>query len=170
MDITELILVQHQQQRRLFAALDDIAPTDHAALSAVWRWLSRLLEVHAAAEEAVFYPRLLEVGRRRKPNGDTADETKDAIKDHNDIRDAVRTSREHPVGSPSWWEAVRAARTANSDHMAEEERDDLADFRRYAGLDVRHEIAARFLTFEADYPDGAANRDKSPQEYVSRHR
>ena len=47
------------------------------------RALARL-EVHAAAEEILFYPRLL------KDDPDAADDTKDAIRDHNDIRDGIR--------------------------------------------------------------------------------
>jgi hypothetical protein len=49
------------------------------------------------------------------------------------IRDAGR----HRVGSEQWWHSVRGAREANSDHMAEEEREALADFRRHASLQDR---------------------------------
>jgi hypothetical protein len=45
--------------------------------------LAILLEAHADAEEKLFSPRLLDVGKE----GD--EETDDAISDHNDIRDAV---------------------------------------------------------------------------------
>src|SRR5919199_493091 len=61
-DITEIILSQHHDQRRAFAQLDEIDPADTAALSAVWNRLQVLLEVHAEAEERFFYPVLLRVG------------------------------------------------------------------------------------------------------------
>jgi hypothetical protein len=59
-------------------------------------------------------------------------ETKDAIRDHDDIRDGLRHAAQHPVGSQEWWQAVPGTRVANSDHMAEEEREALPDFRRHA--------------------------------------
>jgi hypothetical protein len=63
MDITQLILDDHHEQRRLFAMLEEIDRGDTATLSAVWRRLSAFLEVHAAAEEALFYPELLQIGK-----------------------------------------------------------------------------------------------------------
>jgi hypothetical protein len=80
----------------------------------------------AVAEETVFYPQLLRRGN------EAGDETLDAISDHNDIRDGVHEAARYPIGSPQWWDGVRRARMANSDHMAEEEEQALADFRRNA--------------------------------------
>ena len=62
MDITQLILDDHHEQRRLFAILEQVGRTDTAALSAVWARLGTFLDLHAAAEEAIFYPALLQVG------------------------------------------------------------------------------------------------------------
>ena len=62
MDITQLILDDHHEQRRLFAILEQVGRTDSAALSVVWARLGAFLELHAAAEEAIFYPALLQVG------------------------------------------------------------------------------------------------------------
>jgi hypothetical protein len=161
-DITEIILSQHHDQRRAFAQLDEIDPSDTAALAAVWNRLQVLLEVHAEAEERFFYPVLLEVGKGAEADDGPDDEVEDAIKDHNEIRDAVRATGDHEVGSESWWEAVRAARKANDDHMGEEERDDLPDFRRTADLQTRHDIAVRFLQFEGEHATGITPVDKDP--------
>jgi hemerythrin superfamily protein len=98
LDVTALILTDHETLRRQFAALDD-ARTDEA-LSAVWKGLARMLDVHAACEEEVFYPSLLKHGE------DAEDETDDAIDDHNKIRDGVREAGKHPIGTPEWWDAV----------------------------------------------------------------
>jgi hypothetical protein len=46
----------------------------------------------------------------------------------------------HPVDSDAWWHAVAQARQANDDHMAEEERQALVDFRRHADLATRHRM------------------------------
>ncbi len=53
-DITQLILDDHHEQRRLFAMLQDIGREDADALAAVWTRLGALLDVHAAAEERLF--------------------------------------------------------------------------------------------------------------------
>ncbi len=166
MDITELILFQHHEQRRMFALLDDIDPGDSDTLAAVWTRLAILLEVHAQAEEKYFYPRLLKIGTGAGGEASADSETRDAIKDHNQIRDGISEAAKHAVGSDKWWQAVLDARAANSDHMAEEEREDLVDFRRHAGWQLRHDIAVAFAAFEATHPTGVQARDKDPQRYV----
>lgn len=165
MDITELILSDHHEQRRMFALLDELGG-DPARLAPVWDRLAVLLEVHAEAEERLFYPRLLRVGEGAGGEDSPRGETKDAIRDHNDIREEIRRAREHPVGSPGWWERVTAARIANSDHMAEEEREALADFRRHASLQTRHELAVEFAVFEAAHAGGIAGSGRDPERYV----
>jgi len=55
------------------------------------------------------------------------------------------------------------ARIANSDHMAEEEREDLADFRQHADLQTRHDIAADFVAYEAQHAGGVRTQNKDPQ-------
>lgn len=163
-DVTDLILDDHTEMRRQFADLDDAATDEQ--LRSVWASLSALLELHAATEEAVFYPELLHRGL------DAAEETDDAIRDHNAIRDAVAAAGRADLGSDAWWEAVRKARAENDEHMAEEEREALPDFRRTASDEVRHELATRFLAFKAAHPggQGADTSDKDPKEYVEKNR
>jgi hypothetical protein len=160
-DITQLILDDHETFRRGFAALDDTDEPDQ--LREIWEPLATLLEVHAAAEEVIFYPQLL----RRAD--DAEDEAIDAIGDHNDIRDGVREADRHPIGSPQWWDGVRQARLANSSHMAEEEDDALPDFRRNVPVSVRVDLGHQFLKFKTDHSDARDldTSDKDPQGYVS---
>jgi hypothetical protein len=165
MDITQLILDDHQEQRRLFAILEQIDPANTAALGAVWERLAAFLEVHAEAEEQLFYPELLRVGEG-VGSVDPQDETKDAIGDHNDIRNAVAAVADHQVGSQGWYAAVAKANEANSDHMAEEEREGLTDFRRNATLQLRHDLAVMFAQFEATHFAGVKAVDKDPERYV----
>jgi len=160
-DITELILDDHHRQRQAFARLDDIDSGDTERLALVWEQLASFLEVHAAAEEAVFYPELL---KRADPDGE---ETKDAIGDHNDIRDAIAEAAGEQVGSSAWWDAVGKARSANTDHMGEEEDEGLPDFRRHASLELRDELGLRFEA--AKNPKVAETLDqddKDPDTYV----
>ena len=166
MDITQLILDDHHEQRRLFAILEEVERSNTEALAAIWARLSAFLEVHAEAEERHFYPTLLKIGTGAggKPNADA--ETKDAIKDHNEIRDAVAQVAQHRVGSDGWYAAVAAANKANSEHMGEEEREGLADFRDNAEVQLRHDLAVVFATFEARHFSGVRPVDKDPQAYV----
>ena len=167
MDITQLILDDHHEQRRLFAILEQIDRADTQALSAVWGRLAAFLEVHAAAEEAIFYPELLRAGIAARRRAGVEDETLDAIGDHNEIRDAVTEAARHPAGSDGWYTAVAAANQANGDHMAEEEREGLTDFRRLASLRERHDLAVAFAAYEARNVTGVQPVDKDPAAYVS---
>src|SRR4051794_41409715 len=83
-DICDLILDDHEIFRRRFAELDDERRSDVAVVCALWAPLAEHLERHANAEEDLFYPALLRRG------ADAEEETDDAIRDHNKIRDAVR--------------------------------------------------------------------------------
>ena len=167
MDITQLILDDHQEQRRLFAMLEQVGRSDTEALAAVWGRLAAFLEVHAAAEEAIFYPALLRAGIAARRKAGVEDETLDAIHDHNEIRDAVAEVARHAVGSDDWYAAVAGANVANGDHMAEEEREGLTDFRRLAGLQERHDLGVAFAAFEARNVTGVQPADRDPGAYVS---
>ena len=169
MDITQLILDDHHEQRRLFAMLEQIGSDQKNELAAVWKRLAAFLEVHAAAEEQLFYPALLHLGTGIDVDHPPSEETEDAIKDHNDIRDAVEAVTGHEVGSDGWFEAVQAANKANGDHMAEEEREGLTDFRRNASLETRHQLGVAFAAFEVSHVDGVEPIDKDPDEYISAH-
>ena len=166
MDITQLILDDHHEQRRLFAILEQIDRAETGTLSAVWARLSAFLELHAAAEEEIFYPALLQAGLSTGRADSAEEETLDAIGDHNDIRDAIAAAAGPVVGTDEWYAAVAAVNLANGDHMAEEEREGLTDFRRLAGLAQRHDLAVAFAAFEARHFAGVPVVDKDPARYV----
>ncbi len=171
MDITEVILHQHGEQRRMFAVLEEYPRDDADGLAALWSRLEILLETHAEAEEKYFYPELLRLGKGAADADSVDEEVSDAIKDHNEIRDAIRKVRRCKAGSDKWWEAVTDANVANSDHMAEEERQDLTDFRLHADRDLRHEIAVTFLRYESvKAATGVPPVDKDPQAWVRSHK
>ncbi|MEO5867127.1 MAG: hemerythrin domain-containing protein [Sphingomonas sp.] len=169
MDITQIILDEHAQQRALFAQIDSIDPSETDALSALWTRLKNLLDAHAEAEERFFYPRLMKIGTGGNDADSAAEETKDAIEDHNDIRDTGEAVGKHKVGSKAWFDAVGACNKANGDHMAEEERQGLTDFRKHARLDERHDLAVKFAAFEANHLNGVKPVDKDPKAYVKKH-
>jgi Hemerythrin HHE cation binding domain len=164
-DVTSLIMDDHEWFRRQFARLDDASGTDE--LRDVWEPLAARLDTHAEAEEMIFYPYLLKRG------GDEADdETDDAVRDHNKIRDAVADAGRHEVGSAAWIAAVGRARNENSEHLAEEEDEALPDFRRHTGFELRAKLAADWLRFYAEHPHGRGidPSDRDPEQYIHDHR
>lgn len=165
MDITQEILDDHAEQRKLFATLEQIGPGEVEALAAVWGRLSALLDAHAEAEEQLFYPELLKLGRL---GGDdqAREETEDAVHDHNEIRDAVAAVKNEQPGSSAWFGAVAKANEVNGDHMAEEEREGLTKFREHVSLDERHALAVKFVAFEARHVTGVTPVDKDPESYI----
>jgi hypothetical protein len=165
-DITALILADHEWFREQFAKLDDLqarTTVNRAALEGVWRPLADKLDVHAYIEEKIFYPQLLVRGA-----DDPEGETLDAIGDHNDIRDGVRDANAAVVGTDQWWAAVGRTRVANDDHMGEEEREGLSDFRRHAPIGLREALGQQYSEFMAAHPTtrGLKIADRDPQAYV----
>jgi hypothetical protein len=167
-DITDLIMTDHQRQRLLFLLLDTAEPSDTRALAAIWRTLAVSLEVHARIEEDLFYPRLL-----TEVKGEEED-TEDAIADHNGIREGIRAAQAAAVGSPQWWDGVNHARHENDEHLGEEEGGPLPAFRRSVPADEREQLAVRFATLEAEltaqeyaHPGSVPLDDRDPEEFVS---
>src|ERR1700733_640810 len=138
-DITKLILADHDWFRQRFAKL------------------------HAYIEEKIFYPQLLQRGV-----DDPEGETLDAIGDHNDIRDGVRAANAATIGTDQWWAAVGQTRKANDDHMSEEEREGLSDFRRHAPIGLRESLGRQYSEFMAQHrtTKGIQLIDRDPQRYV----
>ncbi|MDN5724513.1 MAG: hemerythrin domain-containing protein [Propionibacteriales bacterium] len=168
MDITDEIQRQHDEQRHAFAVLEQWPREDTDGLAALWRRLAIFLENHAEAEELYFYPEVLALGTGAADAPDAEEETEDALSDHNNIRKAIRKVDRARTGSSAWWTAVTDCNLHNSNHMAEEERQDLADFRQQASLQLRHEIAVAFLRHEAVHgAKGVKPVDLDPEEYLS---
>lgn len=163
-DVVRLILNDHETFRRRFAELDGLRDDPDAA-GVAWAGLAALLEMHASAEEEHFYPALLQ-----RVDG-SEDETRDAVGDHDEIRDAIRKAAGAEVGSDEWWSGVRAAREANDEHLAEEERDDLPDFLQNIGWELREELGAKFQSFKDAHADGKglSGEDKDVDTYIAEH-
>jgi Hemerythrin HHE cation binding domain len=165
-DITKLILDDHNWFREQFARLDYLQSRPSAgsdALEKVWHPLADKLDVHAYIEEMIFYPQLLQRGE-----DDPEGETLDAIGDHNDIRDGVREANATETGTEEWWAAVGRTREANDEHMGEEEREGLSDFRRHAPVGLRDALGRQYSQFMAEHPTtrGLPIVDRDPQTYV----
>lgn len=164
-EITALIMEDHHTFRVGFARLDDADGEEQ--LRALWEPLALHLDIHADAEEEILYPHLL----TDSGGEDAEEETDDAIRDHNKIRDGIVEASKHPIGSEGWWAGVWAARTENSEHLAEEEDEVLPDFRKHASMELRIELGARWLRFFAEHPQGKGLdfSNKDPKKYIAEH-
>ena len=159
--ITDLIRMDHDWFRGKFAALEQ-ARGDETTVPALWKELSDRLEVHAVAEETLFYPRLL------KDDKDSVGDTEDAIRDHNEIRDAIKDAEGHAIGEEAWWKAVEDANKANTEHMQEEEEGPLREFDEVASEGEQAAMATAFAAFERDHAGrrGVSTKDKDPERYI----
>jgi hypothetical protein len=162
-DITVLIRTEHDAFRRAFIEIEQVE--DKEELTRRWRELSDQLEVHAAAEEEVFYPELLHEVE------DSEGETEHAVKDHNEIRETTRKVDEHEVGTHAWWAAFREAREATVDHVGEEETDVLPPFQEEVSEERRGELGMRWMKFLEDHASakGLSGGEKDPEAYVEEH-
>jgi hypothetical protein len=164
-DVCDLILDDHELFRRRFAELDDERWSEASVVLALWVPLAEHLERHASAEETVFYPAVVE----QADNGEH--DAHHAIRDHNKIRDALRQIADAEPASDAWWDAVGRANDENSDHMAEEERGPLSEFRRCGDPAERKELGARFVAFNTEHAGGRDldTSDVDPDRYVAEH-
>jgi Hemerythrin HHE cation binding domain len=104
--------------------------------------LAGLLGAHTRAEEEICYPMSgcsrLDAGRRR-----------DAIDDHEDIREAIGEASLQRVGSALWWRAVRAVLAVSAGHLDREERDVLPCCLAGPTVSQRRELGQQWLRFIA---------------------
>ena len=162
-DITTLILSEHEGFRRTFAEIEQL--TDEEELGRRWRELAASLEVHAAGEEEIFYPELLQ------DVDDSEGDTEHAVKDHNEIRETTGAVDAHEVGTDAWWEAFRTCREATVEHLAEEEDDVLPPFQQQVSAEHRDALGMRWLEFHEQHEDaeGLSGETVDPQAYVEEH-
>jgi hemerythrin HHE cation binding domain-containing protein len=161
MDITVLVEREHGAIRQQFEAIDGL--TDAHELTEARATLAELLEIHASGEESMLYPKLA----RAADEG--AEEAEHAVRDHNEIRDSVRTVHQHAAGSEDWWRALGAAREINEEHLQEEERDALPLFRKSTDRARREELGRDWVTFHEQHQHarGLSGDDVHPQTVVT---
>jgi hypothetical protein len=80
----------------------------------------------------------------------------------------VREANAAVVGTDEWWAAVGRTRATNDDHMGEEEREGLSDFRRHAPTGLREALGQQYSEFMAEHltTRGLRIADRAPQAYV----
>lgn len=159
-DITVVIEREHEALRRQFRDLKRDA--DDWELEQSWRALVQLLEIHASGEEALLYPHLVRAVE------DGAEESQDAVHDHNHIRDSIRAVERHRVGTDSWWAAIELARRVNEEHLREEEREVLPSFRRNVPRHRREELGQQWVDFHEEHEQarGLSGENTEPRSVI----
>lgn len=158
-DVIQLMQADHQRICALLDALDDLmchrsAVFAPASLARTWQQLRRLLDLHTDAEEEICFIALF----GRGPGA--AAQIREAIADHEDIREVAQETDLQPIGSAAWWRLVTAIRRTASQHIVREEQGPLAAFAGSAAPGLREELGRQWLSFV-----GARVRD-DPVEYV----
>jgi hypothetical protein len=130
------------------------APADHAiSVNAVHRSSRR-------AEEQIFYPTLLSLGQGAAGKPTAADETKDAIKDHNEFATPSPRSPVTLSGARAGTRPLTRPTRRIATIRAKRSGRDLSDFRTHSPLQLRHDLAIRFAVFDAVHITGVEPVDK----------
>jgi hypothetical protein len=126
--VTDLIAQDHRNVQRLFFELEDARPPARELLDR----LVEELDVHAQAEEAVFYPAVREVSRR----------IDDAEAGHEHMRELMQSVFAVPPGSREFALALLQLKETVLNHAMEEESGVFLDASRL-GLDTLETLGAR---------------------------
>ena len=125
--VTDLIAEDHRKFQRLFFELEEARPPARELLER----LVEELDVHAQAEEAVYYPAVREVSRR----------VDDAEAGHEHMRELVEATLAANAGSREFAEALLQLKQAVLNHAMEEEGGVFMDAARL-GLDKLEALGA----------------------------
>jgi hemerythrin superfamily protein len=134
-DIIDLVLQDHHAVEELFGRLQ--AATGADAEAELFEQVKKDLECHAWAEEKVLYPRV----RKDAPEG--KEEVKDALEEHDQIRQALKEVEEHEAGTELTL-AVAQLVTTTKHHVGVEEAELLPDFRNNSEASERESLGRAF--------------------------
>ncbi len=142
-DLVGLILRDHARIVRLFGDLEGAADSP-VRLATLWTELCEVLLAHLGAfEEISFLPLLCAAPDRSMSTRDLRAQKLDTL-------DAVAEARLQQVGSPLWWLAVRAARTATDRHISCVETDWLPHFGQQTPERTKAALGYQWERFVAD--------------------
>lgn len=153
-DIIDLVIEDHHTVERLFDKLQ--AATEANEQAALFAQVKEALERHASAEEAILYPRVRTGPGAAEdhatlvaahPDEDVAEgqaEVKDAIEEHDEIRQSLHEVDEHEAGTELFTLAVAQLVATTKHHVGVEETELLPDFRANSEASEREALGARF--------------------------
>jgi hemerythrin superfamily protein len=135
-DIVDLVLQDHRTVQAMFDELQAATGADDQAKLFVE--VKEALESHASAEEKVLYPRV----RKDVPEG--REEAKDAIEEHDQIRESLNEVEERDAGTELFILAVAQLVATTKQHVGVEETELLPDFRNNNEASERESLGLRF--------------------------
>ena len=143
-DVIELIMADHRRIRRFCRALDDAVRWSGSSgpdwmPAHVWQRLASLLEAHMRAEEEICH--LPMYGCHAHAAG------REAVADHDDIREAIGEARLRPAGSRLWGATVSAVLMITGEHLDREERGPLAASLPRLTMRQRRELGRQYAGF-----------------------
>jgi hemerythrin superfamily protein len=147
MDIFSLITTDHQEVAGLFKKLHD-ARGSRAMCEQFFAQLKEALELHAYAEEQVFYPALQEADM-------TQEMAEEALEDHQLVTELLEELTDTPKEGEAWDETLQILEENVQEHV-EVEESDIFD-------------AARQLFSAADIDELAERWQTAKQEQMARH-
>lgn len=147
-DIVELIMADHRRIRRLRGAVQDAARFDGDAgpgwiLSHTWQRFTGLLVAHFEAEEEICYLPMF------GPGPQAAGRRRDAVADHDDIRETIREASLHRAGSARWPRAAVAVLARSAEHLDREECGVLAECPIRLTMSQRRALGREWSAFTA---------------------
>jgi Hemerythrin HHE cation binding domain len=147
-DVIELIMADHRRIGRLSDVLYDAARRDGGRSpdwipGHVWQRLADLLVIHTRAEEQICYLSMFGSGAR------AAEQMRDSVADHDDIREVIGEASVQSVGSVPWWRAVRTVIAVSAEHLEREERDILPGCLLELTMSRRKELGGQWCAFIA---------------------
>lgn len=132
MRATELLARDHRAVRDLFLQFERTSPDDGAARQDLFDRIVDELDVHARAEEEVFYPALRTASRR----------IDDAEAGHQHLRSVIGEAQGREPASEEFTAGVRRIKQVVLAHVAEEEQGIFLDAERL-GADALEQLGAR---------------------------
>jgi hemerythrin superfamily protein len=135
-DIIDLVLHDHHAVEKLFDMLQ--AATGADAQAELFAKVKEELERHAFAEEKVLYPRV----RKEAPEG--REDVKDALEEHDQIRESLKEVEEHAAGTELFTLAVAQLVATTKHHVGVEEAELLPDFRNNSEASERESLGRAF--------------------------
>jgi hemerythrin superfamily protein len=135
-DIIDLVLQDHHAVAELFDELQAAKGADEQAK--LFAQVKDALERHAGAEEKVLYPRVRNEAREGK------EEVKDALEEHDQIRESLKEVEEHEAGTELFALAVAQLVATTKHHVGVEEAELLPDFRTSSEASERESLGRAF--------------------------
>lgn len=112
MDALELLKEDHEKVAGLFEQIE--TDEDGANQEQLFAQIKQELDVHANAEEKVFYPRLKEIAEMR-------DITFEAIEEHQEIKNLLAELETMSADDDDWEDTISELRDTVEHHVEEEE-------------------------------------------------